>query len=91
MIWIYPQATAKTYYYAQYVKGGSWKWYNNGSDSPIFTFDNGATIRLNWHFNGPGQVSATLNMDVKSNDGVNGNFNLQVNESDLGYINVEEN
>lgn len=90
-IWIYPQANAKTYYYAQYVKGGNWSWYNKGTDNPIFTFDNSAVVRLNWHFKGSGQVSATLNMDVKSNDGVNGNFNLQVNETDLGYINVEEN
>lgn len=90
-IWIYPQALARTYYYAQYVKGGKWNWYNNGSDSPIFTFDNGAVIRLNWHFKKAGQISATLNMDVNSNDGAKGDFNLQVNETDLGYINVEEN
>ena len=30
-------------------------------------------------------------MDVNSNDAAKGNFNLNVNEADLGYMEVEEN
>ena len=37
-----------------------------------------------------GSTPCTKNYTVGI-DGVNGSFNLQVNETDLGYINVEEN
>jgi hypothetical protein len=74
------------------VKGTKqWHWYNNGTDDPNFEFNNEAYVKLNWHFKTSGQISATFTMDVNSNDAVKGNFNLQVNEADLGYINVEEN
>lgn len=91
-IWIYPQGKTgqTTNFYAKYVKGVEhWKWYNDGKDDPNFEFTDGAQVRLNWQFKTSGQVSATFTMDVNSNDAVKGNFNLQVNEADLGYINVE--